>query len=298
MTENEFLLQDRIAKIRSIDKLYDLEHNGYVSYSGGKDSTVLSELIDLALPGNKIPRVYVNTGIEYKLMVEYVHNKMKEDERIVEILPKVNIRNMLEEKGYPFKSKEYSQKLRTYQNVGMSKTVTDYLGITGNKVKTFQCPEKLKYQFSPDFKLKVSDNCCTALKKKPVEEYEALHHRHIRMTGMRAAEGGLRKSHQECVIFDGDVVTKFHPLKPLKADFIDWFIDKYDIKLCELYYEPYNFVRTGCVLCPYNQKLRDDMIKVKKLLPTEYKKAEIIWGKVYDEYRRVGYRLNKNPYTK
>ena len=110
--------------------------------------------------------------------------------------------------------------------------------------------------------------------------------------------GGFLEPTEGQVIFDGDVVTKFHPLKPLKADFIDWFIDKYDIKLCELYYEPYNFVRTGCVLCPYNQKLRDDMIKVKKLLPTEYKKAEIIWGKVYDEYRRVGYRLNKNPYTK
>ena len=87
MTENEFLLQDRIAKIKSINEQYDLENNSYVSFSGGKDSTVLSHLIDLALPGNKIPRVYINTGIEYKLMVEYVHNKMKEDDRIIEILP-------------------------------------------------------------------------------------------------------------------------------------------------------------------------------------------------------------------
>lgn len=174
MTENEFLLQDRITKIKSMNELYDLEHNAYVSFSGGKDSTVLSHLIDMALPNNQIPRVYINTGIEYKMMVEHIHSLMKNDKRIVEILPKINIRDMLEEKGYPFKSKEYSQKLRVYQNSGMTKTVTDYLGITGNKAKTFQCPEKLKYQFSPDFKLKVSDNCCTALKKKPIEEYEVV----------------------------------------------------------------------------------------------------------------------------
>lgn len=177
MTENEFLLQDRIAKIKSINEKYDLEHNGYVSYSGGKDSTVLSELIDLALPGNKIPRVYINTGIEYKLMVEYVHNKMKEDDRIIEILPRVNIREMLEDKGYPFKSKEFSQKLFTYQNSGKTKTVTDYLGETGNKAKTFQCPDKLKVCFTPEFTLKVSDKCCTMLKKKPIEDYEAVNRR-------------------------------------------------------------------------------------------------------------------------
>ena len=58
MTENDFLLQDRIAKIKSINEQYDLEHNAYVSFSGGKDSTVLHYLIDEALPGNKIPRVF------------------------------------------------------------------------------------------------------------------------------------------------------------------------------------------------------------------------------------------------
>lgn len=65
MTENEFMLADRIAKIKSMDEQYDLENNSYISFSGGKDSTVLSHLIDEALPNNKIPRVFFNTGIEY-----------------------------------------------------------------------------------------------------------------------------------------------------------------------------------------------------------------------------------------
>ena len=75
MTEHEFTLADRVAKIQSIDKLYDLENNAYISFSGGKDSTVLHHLIDEALPGNKIPRVYINTGIEYKAIVSFVERE-------------------------------------------------------------------------------------------------------------------------------------------------------------------------------------------------------------------------------
>ena len=70
--EMEFILQDRIVKIQAINEQYNLEQNAYISYSGGKDSTVLHHLIDLALPNNKIPRLYANTGIEYNMMVKYV----------------------------------------------------------------------------------------------------------------------------------------------------------------------------------------------------------------------------------
>ena len=77
MTENEFLLADRIQKIKSMNELYNLEENAYISYSGGKDSTVLSHLIDEALPDNKIPRVYFNTGIEYLMIVSFVERERK-----------------------------------------------------------------------------------------------------------------------------------------------------------------------------------------------------------------------------
>lgn len=79
MTENEFMLADRITKIKSINEQYDLEHNAYISFSGGKDSTVLSHLIDEALPDNKIPRVYLNTGIEYKDIVAFVERERERE---------------------------------------------------------------------------------------------------------------------------------------------------------------------------------------------------------------------------
>lgn len=75
MEANEFMLIDRITKIRSMNELHDLEGKSYISYSGGKDSTVLSHLIDEALPGNNIPRVYLNTGIEYKKVVTFVERE-------------------------------------------------------------------------------------------------------------------------------------------------------------------------------------------------------------------------------
>ena len=76
MTENEFLLQDRLTKIKSTIEKYG-EENFYLSFSGGKDSTVLSALIDMALPNNKIPRVYANTGIEYRMIVDFVERESK-----------------------------------------------------------------------------------------------------------------------------------------------------------------------------------------------------------------------------
>lgn len=114
--EYEFILQDRIEKIKSINELYDLEHNSYISYSGGIDSNVTSKLIDLALPNNKIPRIYFNTGIEYKMMLDYVRRKANADLRFQIINSGVNIKTMLTENGYPFKSKQHSHNWMTYNN--------------------------------------------------------------------------------------------------------------------------------------------------------------------------------------
>ena len=278
MTENEFLLSDRIAKIKSMNELYDLENNAYISFSGGKDSTVLSHLVDEALPNNKIPRVFINTGIEYKLLVAFVERERERDYRIQIVLSNQNIRNMLEIVGYPFKSKEHSQKVSYYQNSGMGKTVLNYLG-QGTK-KDFLCPENLKYNFSPEFKIKVSDKCCRKLKKEIAKV-------------MRKEEGGLRTSHNTCTVFDEGKLLKFHPLQPITDDFIDWYIAEKKIKLCELYYPPFNFKRTGCKGCPFSLDLQEQLDLMSVLLPAEKKQCEIIWKPVYEEYRRIGYRLRK-----
>lgn len=114
--EYEFTLNDRITKIQAINEQWDLENNCYVSDSGGKDSRVNSELLDIAIPGNKIPRVYFNTGIEYKEMLEFMKEKQKKDSRIIIINSGVNIKKMLNDNGYPFKSKQHSHNWSLYNN--------------------------------------------------------------------------------------------------------------------------------------------------------------------------------------
>lgn len=221
MTEFEFEVADRIQKIKSINEKFDLENNSYISFSGGKDSTVLSKIVDLALPGNKIPRVFFNTGIEYKAILDFVKQISSEDSRFIICNSGVNIKEMLETKGYPFKSKEFSQKFSCYQHSGKCKTVTDYLGETGNKAKSFQCPDKLKPMFDSDFPFKVSDKCCLELKKKIADKWSKENNRSIALTGMRKGEGGNRKSVKGCTVFDGDKLHKFHPLFPVSNDFIN-----------------------------------------------------------------------------
>ena len=81
------------------------EDGVYVAYSGGKDSTVLSHLVDEAWPKNKIPRVFVDTGLEYPEIREFA----KKEPRVVFIKPKKNFRQVIEQYGYPFISKEVSE---------------------------------------------------------------------------------------------------------------------------------------------------------------------------------------------
>ena len=289
LTEHEFLLEDRIAKIQSIIKQGG-EERFYLSFSGGKDSTVLHYLLDMALPNNKIPRVFINTGIEYNMIVDFVKELAKNDDRIEILNVGKNIKKTLDEVGYPFKSKEHSLKLSEFKKGSRAQSVLDYMQ---GKTK-FACPKKLLYQFNDDFTLKISDRCCYELKKKPFYSYQKETGKTITLTGMRREEGGQR-GHLPCIVSDKTgKLLKFHPLSVVSEQWEDWFIQNYKIRLCELYYPPFNFKRTGCKGCPYNLDLQEQLLIMEKHLPNEAKQCEMIWKPIYDEYRRINYRLKRN----
>lgn len=56
---------------------------------------------------------------------------------------------------------------------------------------------------------------------------------------------------------------------------------------------PHSFKRTGCKGCPYALELQEQLEVMYTLMPEEYRQCELIWKPVYDEYRRIGYRLKK-----
>ena len=292
--DNEFILIDRLDIIKKTIEKYG-EQNFYISFSGGKDSMVLHALIDEALPNNKIPRVFINTGIEYTDMIKFVKQMAKQDDRIIIYNSNVHIKKMLEKYGYPFKSKEHAHKVATYQHSGYCKTVQIYVdGVRPNGDKSFvKCPKKLMYQFTPQNQLKISDKCCDNLKKKVIKRYEKESGKTISILGLRVSEGGTRRNHRGCTVFDGDKLKKFKPINPCTDEWCEWYIQKRNINLCKLYYPPYSFKRTGCSGCPFSLELQQQLDVMQKLLPIDYKKSELLWKPVYDEYRRLGYRLRK-----
>lgn len=294
MTENEFLLEDRKAKIKSVIEKYG-EENFYISFSGGKDSTVLSALVDITLPKNKIPRVYANTGIEYRLILKFVEEEREREHpwELIILKPTVPIKLTLENEGYPFKSKMHSKLLSIYQRNGKTKTYYNYLGLTDKWGKKLLCPNILRYQFTDDFKIKVSDKCCLRLKENPIAKWSKGNNKPYAITGIMPAEGGRRQS-ANCLSFRNGKFNFFQPLVPLTKEWEDWFIHEYSVKICDIYKPPYNFTRTGCKGCPFALHLQEELDTLEKFFPNERKQCEYIWKPIYVEYRRLGYRLRKD----
>lgn len=72
----------------------------YISFSGGKDSTVLMHIARKMYPG--IPAVFSDTGLEYPEIREFV----KQFDNVEVLRPKMNFRQVVEKYGYPFIGKE------------------------------------------------------------------------------------------------------------------------------------------------------------------------------------------------
>ena len=295
--DNELLLFDRLEAIKVTNQKYDLEHNAYLSFSGGKDSTILHHLLDMALPNNQIPRVFIDTGIEYQLIREFVLNLAKNDDRFIILKPSKNIKQTLEKYGYPFKSKEFAHHYGIYQRSGKTESVLKFLQeSSGANNKLIVCPTKLKPLFTEENKMpfKISSDCCRKMKKEPIKKWEKENHRFVAITGMRNAEGGQRASIKGCVLTNKDgELKRFHPLIKVNDDWEDWLIDTHTIALAPLYYQPYNFKRTGCKGCPFSLDLQEQLEVMELYMPNERKQCEFIWQPVYDEYRKLNYRLKK-----
>lgn len=288
MTDNEFLLFDRITKIQSVINQYG-EDNFYISYSGGKDSTVLHELVDMALPDNRIPRVYANTGIELNMVRDFVKAKAEKDDRIIIVKPSKPIKKTLEEYGYPFKSKFHAHFVALYQRLGLTTGVKNYMGI-GEKEIFRPCPKILQYQFTEDFNMKVSDKCCFYLKEEPLDTWAKENAKTIALIGVMKSEGG-RRTMANCLAFNGKKLKAFQPLVPITKEWEEWFIEEHNIEICDIYKPPYNFTRTGCKGCPFALNLQEELDTLQEFFPNERKQCEAIWKPVYDEYRRLNYRL-------
>lgn len=112
---------------------------------------------------------------------------------------------------------------------------------------------------------------------------------------MRKEEGGNRNK-ISCITQNAKSLH-FNILMAITEEFEDWFIQKYKIKLCELYYPPFNFKRTGCLCCPFSLDIDHQLEILKKHDLKVYKQANILWKPVLEEYKRIGYRLKRDLFN-
>lgn len=139
------------------------EDKVYVSFSGGKDSTVLFHLARRLYPN--ILGVFCNTGNEYPDVIRFVKQTQAEGANIHFIRPKLKPRQVWEKYGFPLVSKEKSQMIYEIRVNPNSPSSLKRL----NK-RSFGLSECWRYLLSEPYN--TSHKCCAALKKEPFHKFE------------------------------------------------------------------------------------------------------------------------------
>lgn len=270
---------------------YETDGKCYISYSGGKDSTVLLALVKLCeevytIPENGIPAVFVNTGIEMGLTTDFV-KWVKENyyPNLITIRPSVSFDWVLKTHGKPLKSKLRSEYLGRWQNGRRTRSVIQNM-IEG-KTNSGKDAWKLKlydrdlHMIHDNFPIHASKKCCDYLKKKPFADYARTAGMKGQATGIREGEGGARalnindrllKSTRICTSIDKKGFVKKAPVIDWSDEDVDEFIKKYNVPLSRAYTE-YGFHRTGCMACPYAQDVDKNLRYLHDHEPNRYKAA-------------------------
>ena len=100
-------------RIREWYEHYDGEV--YVSFSGGKDSTVLLHLVRELYPD--VEAVFVDTGLEYPEIKKFV----KTIDNVTTVRPEMKFHEVIEKYGYPVISKNQAQYIRQYKDTKSEK---------------------------------------------------------------------------------------------------------------------------------------------------------------------------------
>lgn len=159
----EMKIQLTKDRIRSWVNTYG-ESGVYVSYSGGKDSTVLMHLVKQGYPD--VPVVFCDTGLEYP---EVRALAIKNADVVLK--PKMKFRQVIEKYGYPVVSKDVSSCVhwaKKGSETRIQRLSGSLLSPDGSKSK-FNCE---KWAFLIDAPFDTSNECCRIMKKNISRAYE------------------------------------------------------------------------------------------------------------------------------
>lgn len=265
----------------------------YVSFSGGKDSTVLLDIVRSIYPD--VEAVYVNTGLEYPENYKFV----KTFDNVKILKPSMNFKEVIQRHGYPVVSKENSGYIWDIRHS------TEYMKqrrLYGDSKGRFKLPKKYHYLINAPFE--ISDKCCDVMKKAPVKKYEKQTGKKA-IIGTMAEESNLRK--QSYLKHGCNAFESKRPIStPLgfwtQQDILEYiYINKLpissiygDVVLENGVYKATGVERSGCIYCLYgiqNEGSPNRIQKLKETHPVQYKYCLNRLGlKEVLEYMNIDYK--------
>ena len=272
----------RVTQTRIMEWYMHYEGKVYVSFSGGKDSTVLLDLARRIYPD--IPVVFVDTGLEYPSIRSFVKSK----ENITWLRPEMSFKKVIENYGYPVISKDVSKIVYGARHGLSERTRQNYLnrfdGLNPDGTHSDYKQMYKKYKYLLDAPFEMSNRCCLIMKESPLRKYE-------RETGNKgivatmAAESKQRRDgwlKTGCNAFDASVPLS-KPMSFWTEQDILTYLKQFNIPYAEDYGEiieengklkTTGLDRTGCMFCMFGAHLEKE--------PNRFQRMKVNYPKQYD----------------
>ena len=252
------------------------EYDAYISFSGGKDSTVLLHIARQMY--SDIPAVFIDTGLEYPELREFV----KTVPNVTWVKPEMNFRKVIETYGYPLISKEVSQKIYEARQCPNGVCASRFENNDEHNIKYGNRYSMAKWKPLRDSDIPISHKCCDIMKKKPAKKYE-------KETGRKPIVATMAcESQNRRTAWLRHGCNAFESKRPISQPISFWteqdvleYLKKYNVPYAPVYGEIVQDEdgklhttacdRTGCVFCGFGCHLEKEPNRFQRLKVTHPK---------------------------